>query len=211
MAVPKRIARIDVCRVLRSAITAPAALSLLALLALVQAGCVSSQRAAEMESAAAARSTLTGKPATDFTLPNQDGQPVGLADYRGKWVVLYFYPADGTPGCTCQAREFTEHQAGFQRLSAVVFGISPDSVASHHQVTEKFGLKVPLLSDPEHKVMEAYGAWVWTPLGSRTIRSTVLIDPTGRVAYHWPEVIPEGHAERVWAKLAEIKAAAANP
>jgi peroxiredoxin Q/BCP len=207
----EQVTRIRACTVLRFAIQARAGLSLIVLLACIQVGCTSARRAAEMESAAAARSTLTGEPAIDFTLPNQDGQEVNLADYRGKWVVLYFYPADGTPGCTCQAREFTEHQAGFQRLTAVVFGISPDSVASHHQVTQKFGLKVPLLSDADHKVMEAYGAWVWTPFGSRAIRSTVLIDPGGRIAYHWPEVIPEGHAERVRAKLAEIKAGAVTP
>ncbi len=169
------------------------------------AGCYSAQRAAKMEAAAAARSELTGQMAPDFTLDNQDGEPVTLSDYRGKWVVLYFYPADGTPGCTCQAREFTRNFGEFQQMSAEVFGISPDTVKSHRQVTDQFDLKVPLLADPERKVMTAYGAWVTTPFQSRPVRSTVLIDPDGRVAYHWPEVIPQGHAARVKTKAQEIQ------
>jgi len=182
---------------------------LVALGALVplQSGCAAAGRAADTEAAAAAESQLAGRPAIDFTLPDQNGKPVSLADCRGSWVVLYFYPADGKPGCTCQAREFTDRQAGFASISAKVFGVSPDSVKSHRQVTKKFRFKVPLLSDPEHKVMQAYGAWVETPFGGRVIRSTVLIDLDGRIAYHWPEVIPEGHAERVEEKLNEIRVA----
>ncbi len=182
-----------------------------AMLACIVGGCVSSQRAAEIEAGAADRSELTGRPAIDFTLLNQDGNKVSLKEHRGTWVVLYFYPADGTSGCTCQAREFTKLQAGFEHLSAKVYGISPDSVASHRQVTKDYDFKVPLLADPDHKVMEAYGAWVKTPFGSRAVRSTVLIDPDGQIAYHWPEVIPEGHADRVRAKLDEIKTAASKP
>lgn len=169
-------------------------------------GCVSARRAAEMEAAAAAQSELAGKPAIDFVLPNQHGTPVSLTEQRGQWVVLYFYPADGTPGCTCQAREFTQYHKQFERLNAAVFGISPDSVESHRQVFEEYDLRIDLLADPERKVMEPYGAWVKTPFGGRVIRSTVLIDPQGRIAYHWPEVIPEGHAERVKAKLEELQA-----
>lgn len=183
------------------------AFATLTLVGLVLSGCVSPQRAAEMEAAAAASSALTGRPAPDFTLPNQDDQAVRLADLRGQWVVLYFYPADGTPGCTCQAKEFTQSHQQFQQLSAAVFGISPDTVASHRQVADEFNVVVDLLADPGREVMEAYGAWVKTPFGGRVIRSTVLIDPQGVIAYHWPEVIPEGHADRVRAKLAEIKAA----
>jgi peroxiredoxin Q/BCP len=88
--------------------------------------------------------------------------------------------------------------------------MSPDTVASHRQVSRDLKLKVTLLADPEHKVMEAYGAWVQTTFGSRVIRSTVLIDPAGQIVYHWPEVIPEGHAERVRMKLEEIRMAAAG-
>jgi thioredoxin-dependent peroxiredoxin len=183
---------------------------LLAFGGVTQWGCISAERAAQMETAAAARSLLTGKPAIDFTLSNQAGQPVSLKDQLGYWVVLYFYPEDGTPGCACQAEEFTLTHSKFERLSARVYGVSPDTVASHRQVSRDLKLKVTLLADPEHKVMEAYGAWVWTTFGSRVIRSTVLIDPEGRIVYHWPEVIPEGHAERVRAKLEEIKAGTAT-
>lgn len=182
--------------------------SLLAVAGIAPWGCISAERAAQMEAAAAARSQLTGRPAIDFTLPDQDGKPVNLQDHRGQWVVLYFYPADGTPGCVCQAEEFTRTHARFQQLAATVFGISPDTVESHQQMTRDLKLKVTLLADPDRKVMEAYGAWVRTPFGPRVIRSTVLIDPQGRIVYHWPEVIPEGHADRVRAKLEEIRSAA---
>lgn len=183
---------------------------LLSATALVLAmGCVSPQRAAEIESAAAAQSPLVGQPAIEFTLPNQYGQPVRLANCLGEWVVLYFYPASGTPGCTCQAQEFTQRLGRFQDLSARVFGISPDPVAALRQFSDAHMLTIDLLADPEHRVMEAYGAWVRTPFGSRPIRSTVIIDPVGTIVHHWPEVIPEGHAERVELKLAELQTAAA--
>lgn len=169
------------------------------------AGCMTPQRAAEMEAAAAARSPLTGKSAPRFTLPNEDGKLVQLSDYRGQWVVLYFYPADGTPGCTCQAREFTRTHREFQKLTAAVLGVSPDTVASHRQFVRDFDLKVTLLADPDYEVMPLYGAAVKSLGGMRVIRSTVLINPTGTIVYHWPEVIPQGHASRVRAKLAELK------
>jgi len=171
----------------------------------MQAGCMSAERAAEIETAAAERSPLTGKRAPDFALPNQAGETVTLQAQKGRWAVLYFYPADGTPGCTCQAQEFNKSHAQFQRLSAKVFGVSPDSVASHKNVADKYNLKVDLLADPDQHVMEAYGASAKTPFGRRVIRSTVLIDPAGRIAYHWPEVIAQGHADRVRAKLDELK------
>jgi peroxiredoxin Q/BCP len=177
----------------------------LSLLASTQVGCLSAQRAAEFEQAAAERSTLTGKEAPDFTLPNQDNEMVNLGDQRGNWVVVYFYPADGTPGCTCQAQEFSRSHEDFQELDARVFGISPDTVESHRQVADEFGITVDLLADPDREVMAEYGASVDTPFGPHVVRSTVLIDPEGLIAYHWPEVIPEGHADRVRAKLGEFK------
>lgn len=170
------------------------------------AGCVAGQRAAEFEAAAAARSTLVGKPAPDFDLPDQDGNIVRLSEQRGHWVVLYFYPKDGTPGCMCQAQEFSTSHEHFQRLTARIFGISPDTVARHAQVHREFSLRVILLADPDHDVLSQYGAWVDAWYGGRVVRSTVLIDPQGNVAYHWPEVSPEGHAERVRARLLELQA-----
>jgi peroxiredoxin Q/BCP len=180
------------------------ALATLTGLVLVIAGC-SNARAAEMEMAAADRSPLRGHDAPDFALPDQDHRTVRLSDLRGKWVVVYFYPANFTPGCACQAREFTERHGQFESLSAVVLGISPDTVASHKEVIEKSGVKVTLLSDADHAVMTKYGAWVETPFGGRVVRSTVLVDPQGKVAYHWPEVIPQGHADRVRAILRQIQ------
>lgn len=180
-------------------------LAALAAALLALSGCASSPRAAQIEAAAAAYSPLTGHPAPDFALPDQNGQIVRLSDCRGEWVVVYFYPADGTPGCTCQQREFSRSHEQFQALDARVLGISPDSVERHKQVSEQFDLRVTLLADPEKKALEPYGAWSEAWFGGRAVRSTVLIDSEGRIAYHWPEVIPEGHADRVRRKLAEIR------
>jgi peroxiredoxin Q/BCP len=153
-------------------------------------------------------STLTvGKKAPVFTLPDEDGTPTKLSDLAGQWVVLYFYPKDDTPGCTVEACEFTSGLEGFESLDAAVFGCSPDSPESHRKFIAKHKLKVKLLSDPDHKVMEKFGAWgEKVSYGKKTvgvIRSTVLIDPTGKVAHHWPTVKTAGHAEAVRAKLAE--------
>lgn len=163
----------------------------------------------EMEDAAAKRSKVVGMDAPDFSLVDADEKLVKLSDLRGKWVVLYFYPQDDTPGCQCQASEFTTLLANFHSLGATVMGVSPDSPASKRFFREKYALGVTLLSDPEHVVMKRYGSWVTTTVGEQTqgrvIRSTFLIDPKGKIAYHWPEVIPQGHAERVKAKLVSLR------
>jgi thioredoxin-dependent peroxiredoxin len=166
---------------------------------------------AVQEEAASARSEIVGISAPDFSLPDQNRKLVQLSALRGQWVVLYFYPKDDTPGCTTEATEFTGLLAGtFRQVGARVLGISADSVESHRSFRDKFGLGVDLLSDPDHKVMSAYGAWVSAALGQksygRVIRSTLLIDPAGVIRYHWPEVIPEGHAQRVEKKLTELGA-----
>lgn len=154
----------------------------------------------------------TGKKAPDFTLRDQDGEPVRLSGLRGSWVVLYFYPRDDTPGCTVEACEFTEGIEAFEGLDAVVLGCSPDSPESHRKFIAKHDLAVRLLSDPDHTVMAAYGAWGEKTLYGRTsmgvIRSTVVIDPDGRVAHRWKRVQARGHAEKVRAKLAALRAAA---
>ena len=150
-----------------------------------------------------------GKPAPAFTLPNQDGESVSLAGLRGRWVVLYFYPKDDTPGCTTQACEFTAGIAGFEKLDAVILGCSPDDAESHRKFIAKHGLRVQLLSDPAHAAMEAYGAWGEKVLYGRksvgVIRSTALIDPDGNVAHHWKKVRAAGHAEHVAARLAALR------
>ncbi len=151
----------------------------------------------------------TGRPAPAFTLPDQDGNEVSSASLAGSWVVLYFYPRDDTPGCTTEACEFTESIADFAGLDAVVLGCSPDTPEKHRKFIAKHGLGVRLLSDPEHRVMERYGAWGEKTMYGRTtqgvIRSTVLIDPKGRVAHHWPRVKAAGHAAKVRERLAELR------
>lgn len=157
------------------------------------------------EDAASARSTAAGRAAPVFSLPDQNAKPVSLADQRGKWVVLYFYPADDTPGCTCQATEFTKLLHEFNGSNAVIMGVSADTPESHRKFARKYDLKFPLLSDVKRDTMREYGAWVDMPKGlgapGRVIRSTYLINPSGVVAWHWPEVIPQGHAQRVMDKL----------
>jgi peroxiredoxin Q/BCP len=164
----------------------------------------------EVEDIAASFSDAIGKPAPAFSLPDQNGRTVSLASLQGAWIVLYFYPMDDTPGCACEATEFTHLLAQFRQMNARIFGVSADSVESHQAFREKYDLTLDLLSDPEGQVMRQYGAFVDTRMGdvnsTRIIRSTYLIDPTGHIAYHWPEVIPQGHAERVRQKLAQLQA-----
>jgi peroxiredoxin Q/BCP len=149
-----------------------------------------------------------GKKAPAFTLQDEAGAKVKLADLAGQWVVLYFYPKDDTPGCTVEACEFTSGLAGFEKLDASVFGCSADSPESHRKFIAKHKLKVKLLSDPDHAVMEKYGAWGEKSNYGKTymgiIRSTTLIDPEGKVAHHWATVKAAGHAEKVREKLAEL-------
>ncbi len=160
-----------------------------------------------------ADSALTvGKKAPDFTLPNQDDKPVKLSDLAGRWTVLYFYPNDDTPGCTTEACDFTSGLKDFEKLDAKVVGASPNTTESHRKFIAKYKLKVELLSDPDHKVLERYGAWGEKNMYGRTtrgvIRSTVVIDPQGKVAHHWPKVKAAGHADAVKEKLKELRAAA---
>jgi len=176
------------------------------------AGCASWNypSAESMEAAASARSPLIGMPAPAFTLADQDERPVSLSSLRGRWVVVYFYPRDDTPGCTCQASEFTRLLGRFHEMDAEVLGVSADPPARHRAFIKKFDLKVRLLSDLDHGIMARYGAWAESPLGpghpGRVIRSTVVIDPDGVIRHHWPEVIPWGHAMRVRQKLEDLHA-----
>lgn len=151
-----------------------------------------------------------GKPAPPFTLPDAGETPLSLENFRGKWVVLYFYPKDNTPGCTTEALEFSAAIEEFNRHNAVVIGVSPDSCKSHARFIEKQGLRVLLLSDPEHQVLEKYGAWQEKSMYGRKYmgvqRSTVLIDPHGVVRFVWPRVKAKGHAGEVLEKLRELSA-----
>jgi peroxiredoxin Q/BCP len=152
-----------------------------------------------------------GSPPPAFSLPDQDGTTVKPSEYKGKWLVLYFYPNDDTPGCTTEACDFTNGLKDFEKLDAAVVGCSPNSLESHKKFIAKYKLKVRLLSDPEHKAMTAYGAWGEKVLyGKKTIgviRSTVIVAPDGKVAHHWARVKAKGHADAVRDKLKELRAA----
>jgi len=148
-----------------------------------------------------------GKRAPAFTLENSDGKKVSLKDFAGKRVVLYFYPRDNTPGCTLQAQGFEEALPQLKKRRAVVLGVSPDSLASHCKFRDKFELSYELLSDPEHSVIEKYGAWGEKTLYGRkslgVIRSTVVIDAEGTVTHVFPKVKVKGHVDAVLAALDE--------
>jgi peroxiredoxin Q/BCP len=149
-----------------------------------------------------------GKKAPAFTLESSDGGKVKLSDHAGKIVVVYFYPRDNTPGCTVEAQEFSAAVPQLKKLGAVVFGVSKDSIASHCKFRDKYDLKFPLLSDPEGKVLEAYGAWgdkvMYGKKMKGIIRSTVLIDESGKVARHWPKVSVKGHVAEVVEAVKEL-------
>ena len=151
---------------------------------------------------------MAGEPAPDFTLQDDRGEPVRLSEFRGRPVVLYFYPKDDTPGCTKEACAFRDRQAELAERGAVVLGVSPDGVASHARFRDKFGLNFPLLADPDHAVAEAYGAWrEKNQYGRRSMgiqRSTFLIGPDGVVRRAWPKVAVDGHDDEVLAALGEI-------
>ncbi|GBC63007.1 FAD-dependent oxidoreductase [Desulfonema ishimotonii] len=148
-----------------------------------------------------------GRKAPDFSLKNKDGKTVRLSDFAGKRVVLYFYPRDNTKGCTTEARDFTALRPGFEEKGAVIIGISPDSEASHLRFADKHGIEVELLSDPDHRVSEAYGVWQQKKIGGRefmgVVRSTVLISPDGIIEKIWEKVRVKHHADDVRAALCE--------
>lgn len=133
-----------------------------------------------------------GKAAPLFTLKDQAGEKVGLKDFKGKDVIVYFYPKDDTPGCTKEACNFRDNWDAFQKAGVVVLGISPDDQASHQEFIGKYQLPFTLLSDPDRKVMEKYGAWGEKMMyGKKTIgviRSTVWVGPDGKVVKHWRKV-----------------------
>jgi peroxiredoxin Q/BCP len=150
-----------------------------------------------------------GEKAPSFALKNQDDETVKLSDFKGRWVVLYFYPKDDTPGCTTEACDFTAGIKGFEKLDAVVLGCSPDGPEQHRKFIAKYKLKIALLSDPTHETLERYGAWgeknLYGKKSMGVIRSTVIIDPKQRIAHHWRKVSSNGHAEAAQAKLKELR------
>lgn len=146
-----------------------------------------------------------GEKAPDFTLYDKNGEAVSLADFAGRKVVLYFYPRDNTPGCTRQACAFAENFDEFRNLDAAVIGISKDSVSSHVKFAEKYSLPFILLSDPEHSVIEAFGAWQekknYGKVSFGTVRSTFVIDENGFIEKVMPKVKPDTNAAEIIAYL----------
>jgi peroxiredoxin Q/BCP len=152
-----------------------------------------------------------GDLAPDVALPDETGTIHQLSDQRGRWTILYFYPADDTPGCTTEACEFRDRTETFHERGADVWGVSPQGAVSKRAFRQKFELPFTLLADVGHHLAESYGAWGEKNNYGRTsmgiIRSTFLIDPEGRIARVWPKVKAQGHAEQVLTALDELQAA----
>ena len=152
-----------------------------------------------------------GDVAPDVNLPDESGTIHHLADQKGRWTVLYFYPQDDTPGCTTEACQFRDLDEQYGDTGADVWGVSPDGAASHRHFREKFGLPFTLLSDVDHGVATEYGAWRQKSMYGREYtgiaRSSFLIDPDLRIARAWPTVKADGHAAAVLEALAEERAA----
>lgn len=148
--------------------------------------------------------------APDFALKDQSGKEHRLSDYQGKWVLVYFYPRDDTPGCTTEACGIRDQWAQFGKLKAQVFGVSADSVASHQKFAQKFKLPFPLLADEEKKMVKAYGVWGQKQFMGKSYlgihRTSFLIDPKGRIAKVYEKVKPDLHADEVLKDLADLGA-----
>jgi len=160
------------------------------------------QNQVEGEEVSEAMAALSvGMEAPDFTLPDAEGRPVRLRDFRGRTVVLYFYPKDDTPGCTVEACGFRDAYDRYVEAGAVVIGISPDDVASHARFARKYGLPFLLLADPDHRVAEAYGVWKEKHQYGRSFwgieRTTFVIDAEGRIKRVFERVRPQGHSDEV--------------
>lgn len=146
-----------------------------------------------------------GDAAPDFTLASDTGATVSAASLKGQRYVLYFYPKDDTPGCTKEACSFRDQLPQFGQLQTAVFGVSADSVAAHGKFVKKYGLNFPLLSDPEHSLLQAYGVWVEKSMYGKTYfgiqRATFVVGSDGRIEHVWPKVKADGHGEEVLAWL----------
>jgi peroxiredoxin Q/BCP len=150
-----------------------------------------------------------GTKAVEFCLPNQDGIEICLRDLENKWVVLYFYPKDNTPGCSTQACDFTAKVDEFEDMDAIILGVSPDSIKKHQNFIAKKELDITLLSDESKDVLESYGVWqLKKNFGKEymgVVRTTYIINPTGNIAYRWDKVKVKGHINEVLEKLKELK------
>jgi peroxiredoxin Q/BCP len=149
--------------------------------------------------------------APDFSLPDQHGATRTLQEFAGRWLVLYFYPKDDTPGCTTEACEFRDDYPALKAAGVEVVGVSKDSVKSHAKFAAKYHLTFPLLADESTEVHQAYGAWGPKKFMGRSYvgshRSTFLINPAGEIAKEYPDISPKGHARQILRDLAELSAA----
>ena len=147
----------------------------------------------------------TGMTAPEFTLPDQNGNAVSLSDFRGKKVILYFYPKDNTPGCTRQACAFSAAYREFQEKNAVIIGISRDSIPSHSKFADKYSLPFLLLSDPDRQAIEAYGVWQEKKTAGKVsmgiVRTTYVLDEAGIILRIMPKVKPDTNAAEILAEL----------
>jgi peroxiredoxin Q/BCP len=150
-----------------------------------------------------------GDNSLEFCLPNQEGIEISLKDLIGKWVVLYFYPKDNTPGCTTQACDFTSNNSSFEDMDAIIVGVSPDSVKKHQKFIEKQNLEITLLSDEDKEVAIKYNVWKLKKLYGREymgiVRTTFIIDPDGKIAYIWNNVKVKEHISDVLVKLKQLR------
>jgi thioredoxin-dependent peroxiredoxin len=146
-----------------------------------------------------------GSVAPEFTLSSQDGAQISLKDYRGKWVVLYFYPKDFTAGCTMEAHNFQRDQAEYARRNAVILGVSVDSAESHKSFCAKEGLNFKLLADTSHQVSKEYGALMNFGVAQISARHTFLIDPQGKIAHSFNSVNPSRHSMEMLATIDELE------
>lgn len=150
-----------------------------------------------------------GDKAPAFTLPDQNGKNHALEDYKGKWVLLYFYPKDMTPGCTVEACTLRDEHPAFQKLDAVVLGVSADSASRHEKFIEKYDLPFTLLSDEDKKMLNDYGVWAKKTLAGREymgiLRQSYLIDPKGKIRKVYHKVKPKEHAGEVLSDLEDLR------
>ena len=151
-----------------------------------------------------------GDAVPDFCLPNQDEEEICFRDIKGTWIVLYFYPKDNTPGCTTQACDFTEAEADFRDLDAMILGVSPDSSKKHRSFIEKKDLTITLLADEEKEVCNLFCIWQLKKFMGKeymgVVRSTFIINPKGKIAAAWDKVRVKGHVDAVKEKLEELQA-----
>lgn len=154
---------------------------------------------------AAGDQPAVGAPAPDVTLTSNEGKTVNLKDYKGKWVVLYFYPKDFTSGCTLEAHNFQRDLSKYEQINAVILGVSVDTAESHKDFCAKEGLNFKLLSDPEAKVSTEYGSVMEYQGMKLSARNTFIIDPQGKIARVFVKVKPDGHSAEVLQALAELQ------